>query len=379
MNAYNFEFQIKTKIKFGRNKIKEIPEILKKEKRNKLMVVVDQGIKDAGILAKVLDALAGKIDYCVFDKVEPDPTLTIVSAGVKYAMAEEVDAILAVGGGSPIDSAKAIRSALESEKMDAESELSSRQSLLITVPTTSGSGSEVTKTIVITDSKNKHKFAATSDELAPEISIVDPELTKSLPASLTAIGGMDALSHCVEAYTSKDAVLPFEMIATKGIQMVNKNLRPAVGNPDNMEARTGMSLASLFGGIAFSNCGLGLVHAIAHPLGGKYKIPHGLVNSMILAEVMNFNLISNPAKFANIARLMGVDTSKMTEMEAAHRSIEEVRNLVSDISINTTLSDFGVENLEEIAELALEEEVMLKSNPRPVSKEDIVQILENLL
>jgi alcohol dehydrogenase class IV len=376
MSIYNFEFQIKTKIKFGRDKIKEIPVILKKETRKKLMVVVDQGIKEAGILAKVRDVLTDQVEYCIFDQVKPDPTLAIVSAGVKYAVEEEVDAILAVGGGSPIDSAKAIRSALESEKMDTEVDLASRHCLLITVPTTSGSGSEVTKTIVITDSYTKRKFAATSDDLAPEISIVDPELTRTLPASLTAIGGMDALSHCVEAYTSKDAVLPFEMIATKGIQMVNQNLRPAVGNPDNMDARTGMSLASLFGGIAFSNCGLGLVHAISHPLGGQFNIPHGLANAIILPYVMEFNIISNPNKFAHIANLFGVNIDNITEMEAAYKAVEEVKKIKKDIGLDYSLDDFDADKFEYIAELALKEKLMLKSNPRSIKKKDIIKILK---
>ena len=200
-----------------------------------------------------------------------------------------------------------------------------------------------------------------------------------LPAKLTAIGGMDALSHCVEAYVSQDSFLPFEMIAAKGIELVNENLRPAVGNPDNMKAREGMSLASLFGGVSFSNCGLGLVHAIAHPLGGKYDIPHGLANSILLPEVMKFNLIAKPEKFANITKLMGRDIENMTKMEAAKQSAVEVEKLVSDISLPTSLSEFGVENLEEIAELALQEKVMLKSNPRMVEKQDIINIIENLL
>jgi alcohol dehydrogenase class IV len=270
-----------------------------------------------------------------------------------------------------------IRAAFESKNLKRSREV--EKLLLITVPTTSGSGSEVTKTIVISDAVKKHKFAASSEGLAPDLTVVDPELTKSLPAHLTAVGGMDALSHCIESYVSQDAVLPFEMIATKGIEMVKENLRPAVGNPNNMEARVGMSLASLFGGIAFTNCGLGLVHAIAHPLGGKHKIPHGLANSILLPEVMRFNMISSPKKFAKIANLMGVNTVTMTEMEAARSSADEIEKLVSDISLTTCLREFGVEDLDTIAELALKEKVMIKSNPRPVTKKDIINILEHLI
>ncbi len=377
MNSYNFEFQIKTKIKFGRNKIKEIPEILKAKNKKKVMLVIDEGIKKAGILDKITFYLDTKIEYCIFDQVKPDPTLAVVSRGLEFALNEKVDSLLAVGGGSPIDTAKAIRAAFESKNLKQNNE--AEKLLLITVPTTSGSGSEVTKTIVITDALKQHKFAATSEGLAPDLTVVDPELTKTLPAHLTAIGGMDALSHCIESYVSQDAVLPFEMIATKGIEMVKENLRPAVGNPNNMDARVGMSLASLFGGIAFTNCGLGLVHAIAHPLGGKYKIPHGLANSILLPEVMRFNIISNPKKFAKIASLMGVNIATMTEMEAARSSADEIEKLISDISLTTRLREFGVEDLDLIAELALKEKVMIKSNPRPVTKKDIINILEYLI
>ncbi|MFW6274157.1 MAG: iron-containing alcohol dehydrogenase [Halanaerobium sp.] len=377
MSTYNFEFQIKTKIKFGRNKIKEIPGILKSQNSKKLMLVVDGGIKKAGILDKITTYLDSEIEYCIFDRVQPDPTLAVVSRGLEFALNEKVDSLLAVGGGSPIDTAKAIRAVFAGKNLRQNKKLA--KLFLITVPTTSGSGSEVTKTIVITDGVNKHKFAATSEELAPDLTVVDPELTKTLPAHLTAVGGMDALSHCIESYVSQDAVLPFEMIATKGIEMIKENLRPAVGNPDNMEARVGMSLASLFGGIAFTNCGLGLVHAIAHPLGGRYKIPHGLANSILLPEVMRFNMISNPKKFAKIARLMGVNTVNMTEMEAARSSAAEIEKLVSDIALTTRLREFGVDDLDLIAELALKEKTMIKSNPRPVTKKDIVNILEYLV
>lgn len=377
MSNYNFEFQIKTKIKFGRDKIKEIPEILKSKNKKKVMLVIDEGINKAGILDKITLYLDGEIEYCIFDQVKPDPTLKIISRGLEFALNEKVDSLLAVGGGSPIDTAKAIRSAFESENLKKYSE--AEKLFLITVPTTSGSGSEVTKTIVVTDAVKKLKFAATSEELAPDLTIVDPELTRTLPSYLTAVGGIDALSHCIESYVSQDAVLPFEMIATKGIEMIKDNLRPAVGNPNNMEAREGMSLASLFGGIAFTNCGLGLVHAIAHPLGGKYKIPHGLANAILLPEVMRFNLISNPRKFATIARLMGVNTAAMTEMEAARYSAAEIEKLTADISLPNNLKDFGVKDLDLIAELALQEKVMIKSNPRPVKKEDIVNILEKLI
>jgi alcohol dehydrogenase class IV len=376
MGVYDFEFQIKTKIKFGRNKISELSQILKKENRRKIMLVADKGIKEAGILDKIIYYLDNEIDYYIFDKVRPDPTFNVVKEGLEFALLKDIDTLIAVGGGSPIDTAKAIKAVYTNEKINRFN--TDEEPFLITVPTTSGSGSEVTKTIVITDSENKRKFAATSEDLAPELTVVDPELTKSLPAHLTAIGGMDALSHCIESYVSKDAVLPFEMIATKGIEMVKDNLRPAVGNPDNMNARVGMSLASLFGGIAFTNCGLGLVHAISHPLGARFKLPHGLANSILLAEVMRFNIISNPNKFANIAKLLGVKTEKLTTMEAARRSADEVEKIISDISLVTNLRDYGIDNLEEIAELALEEELMIQSNPRPVEKKDIIRILENL-
>lgn len=188
---------------------------------------------------------------------------------------------------------------------------------------------------------------------------------------------MDALSHNIEAYVSQDAVLPFEMIATKGIEMVKDYLRPAVGNGNNMAAREGMALASLFGGIALTNCGLGLVHAISHPLGGNFEIPHGLSNTILLPYVMKFNLIANPKKYANIARIFGIDINQYTEMEAAYKAVEEVQKLIKDIGITESLRDFKVDKFEYIAEHALEERAMLKSNPRPVTKANIIDILKD--
>ncbi|SDI24777.1 alcohol dehydrogenase [Halanaerobium congolense] len=374
MGLYNFEFQIKTKIKFGKNKIEELNDSLKSFGAKRIMLIVDQGIIEAGLIDKIEKILKkSDLDYFIFDQVKPDPTIEIVNSGVRFLLNNNINALVAVGGGSPIDTAKAIRASFS--KRELAEKITADKLPLITIPTTSGSGSEVTKAIVIKDENTKKKFAVANENLAPDISIVDPVMTKTLPPYLTAVGGMDALSHCIESYTSHEAVLPFEMIATKGIEMVKKYLRPAVGNGNNMEARAGMSLASLFGGISLSNCGLGLVHAISHPLGGQFNIPHGLANSMILPYVMEFNIIANPAKYANIARLFGVNIDNMTEMEAAYKAVKEVEKIKKDIGLDYSLDDFGVDKFEFIAELALKEKLMLKSNPRSIEKEDIIKIL----
>jgi alcohol dehydrogenase len=374
MGLYNFEFQIKTKIKFGKNKIEELNDSLKSFGAKRIMLIVDQGIIEAGLIDKIEKILKkSDLDYFIFDQVKPDPTIEIVNSGVRFLLNNNINALVAVGGGSPIDTAKAIRASFS--KRELAEKITADKLPLITIPTTSGSGSEVTKAIVIKDENTKKKFAVANENLAPDISIVDPVMTKTLPPYLTAVGGMDALSHCIESYTSHEAVLPFEMIATKGIEMVKKYLRPAVGNGNNMEARAGMSLASLFGGISLSNCGLGLVHAISHPLGGQFNIPHGLANSMILPYVMEFNIIANPAKYANIARLFGVNIDNMTEMEAAYKAVKEVEKIKKDIGLDYSLDDFGVDKFEFIAELALKEKLMLKSNPRSIEKDDIIKIL----
>ena len=376
MSKFNFEFQIKTKIKFGRNKIKEINSTLNSLAAKNFMVVIDKGIIEAGIFAKI-EAILKKSDlnYYIFDKVTPDPTIEIVNSAVEFVLENNIDSLLAVGGGSPIDTAKAVIASFLDNQLAKE--ISGDRLSLVTIPTTAGSGSEVTKAIVIKDQKTKKKFAFIDEDIAPNVAIVDPELTKSLPTFLTAVGGMDALSHCIESYLSQDAVLPFEMIATKGIEMVKVYLRPAVGNGNNMAAREGMALASLFGGIALTNCGLGLVHAISHPVGGNFNIPHGLSNAILLPHVMKFNLISNPKKYANIARIFGVNIDECTEMEAANRAVEEIKKLKEDIGITESLRDFKVDKFEKIAELALEEKLMLKSNPRPVNKSDVIKILKD--
>ena len=374
MSIFNFEFQIKTKIKFGENKIDELNASLKSFGVKRVMLVVDKGIIEAGLTDKIEKILKkSDFDYFIFDQVKPDPTIAIVNSGISFLLKNNIEALVAIGGGSPIDTAKAIRASFSDQELAEK--LTAAELPLITIPTTSGSGSEVTKAIVIKDENTKKKFAVADENLAPDISIVDPIMTKTLPPHLTAIGGMDALSHCIESYVSHAAVLPFEMIATKGIEMVKNYLRPAVGNGNNMEARAGMSLASLFGGISLSNCGLGLVHAISHPLGGQFNIPHGLANTIILPYVMEFNIIANPSKFANIANLFGVNIDNLTEMEAAYRAVEEVRKIKKDIGLDYSLDDFGVDKFEYIAELALKEKLMLKSNPRSIDKKDIIKIL----
>jgi alcohol dehydrogenase len=374
MSLFNFEFQIKTKIKFGENKIEELTDSLNSFGVKRVMLVVDQGIIAAGLIDKAEKILKkSNLNYYIFDQVKPDPTIAIVNSGVKFLLENNIDSLVAIGGGSPIDTAKAIRASFSNQELAKK--LATDKLPLITIPTTSGSGSEVTKAIVIKDENTKKKFAVAAENLAPDISIVDPTMTKTLPPHLTAIGGMDALSHCIESYVSHAAVLPFEMIATKGIEMVKDYLRPAVGNGKNMEARAGMSLASLFGGISLSNCGLGLVHAISHPLGGQFNIPHGLANTIILPHVMEFNIIANPAKFANIASFLGLNIDNLTEMEAANKAVEEVKKIKKDIGLDYSLDDFGVDKFEYIAELALKEELMLKSNPRSIEKKDIIKIL----
>ncbi len=351
----------------------------------KALVVTDKPLVEIGIAGKVVKLLedAG-LATVLYDEVKPNPTDKNVHDGVELYKKEGCDIIVAVGGGSPIDCAKGIGLlATNGGKIkDYEGLDKSKNPMppFIAVNTTAGTASEMTRFTIITDTDRNIKMAIVDWHVTPTVSINDPELMVSMPKSLTAATGMDALTHAVEAYVSTIATPITDSAAIKAIELISQYLRPAVANGQNMEARDKMAYAEFLAGMAFNNASLGFVHAMAHQLGGFYDLPHGVCNAILLPHVETFNMIACPERFADIAVAMGENIDGLSVIEAAEVAMESIKRLAKDVGIPSGLKELGVkeEDLPILAENALKDACGL-TNPRTATKEEIIQIFKNAM
>lgn len=350
----------------------------------KALIVTDKFLRNmeggaVELTAKYLIEAGIEVSY--YDGVEPNPKDTNVKEGLEVFKSEACDMIVTVGGGSAHDCGKGIGIAAthEGDLYDYAGieTLTNALPPIVAVNTTAGTASEVTRHCVITNTKTKVKFVIVSWRNLPLVSFNDPMLMVKKPAGLTAATGMDALTHAVEAYVSKDANPVTDAAAIQAIKLIAQNLRQAVALGDNLVARENMAYASLLAGMAFNNANLGYVHAIAHQLGGLYDMPHGVANAMLLPHVERYNLISNPQKFADIAEFMGENIAGLSVMEAAEKAIDAMFRLSNDIGIPASLKEMGVkeEDFEYMAEMALKDGNAF-SNPRKGNEKDIVSILK---
>jgi 1,3-propanediol dehydrogenase len=371
---------------FGRGSVSVTGERCKILGGNKVLIVTDSFLRGLpeGPVEKVLASLEKEgIDIVFYDGVEPNPKDTNVADGLKVFNDEGCDMIVTVGGGSAHDCGKGIGIAATHEG-DLYEDYAGIEKLtnplppLICVNTTAGTGSEVTRHCVITHTEKKIKYVIVSWRNTPLVSINDPELMTGKPAGLTAATGMDALTHAVESYVSIGANPVTDASAIQAIKLISNNLRQAVANGQNMEARENMAHASLLAGMAFNNAGLGYVHAMAHQLGGLYDMPHGVANAILLPHVERYNLISNPKKFADIAVFMGENIDGLSVREAADKAISAIEKLSQDVNIPTSLRDLGVkeEDFEHMATMALQDGNAI-SNPIQGREEDIVKIFQS--
>lgn len=371
---------------FGRGSVEVVGERCKILGAKKALIVTDTFLKELenGPVEKVINSLQKEnIDFAFYEGVEPNPKDTNVRDGLEIYNSEGCDLILTVGGGSAHDCGKGIgiSATHEGDLYENYAGIETLQNPLppiLSVNTTAGTGSEVTRHCVLTNTEKKIKFVIVSWRNTPLVSINDPELMLDKPAGLTAATGMDALTHAVESYISLGANSVTDSMAIQAIKLISDNLRQAVAYGHNIEARENMANASLLAGMAFNNAGLGYVHAIAHQLGGLYDIPHGVANAVLLPHVLEYNTISNLKKFAEIAEFMGEDISGLSTREAADKAIHAIKKLSEDVSIPSRLKDLDVkeEDFETMAELALQDG-NASSNPIQGSKEDIIRILEN--
>jgi len=347
---------------------------------SKVLLVSDAVLNKIGTVKKVTDVLeAAGVDYVVFDGVQPNPTCANVNDGLSVLQKNECDVIVSLGGGSPQDCAKAISILATNggDIRDYEGVFKSAKKGLpiVAINTTAGTASDVTINYVITDEGRHVKMVMVDKNSLATIAVNDPELMTAKPAALTAATGMDALTHAIEAYITKGAYRLTDALAFESISLIAESLRDAVANGEDIEARSKMAYGSFIAGMSFSNCGLGVVHSLAHQLGGVYNLPHGVCNAVLLPHVMRFNISVCEEKMADIAEALGVDTDDLSADEAANAAIEAVETLSADVGIPSGLSELGVEEdkLEEMAKLALVDPCA-PGNPRDMSLEDAVAI-----
>ena len=349
----------------------------------KALVITDPGIKAAGLLDVMAKALERcNIPYLFFTEVEPEPSIEVVTASLAAAKAFGPDVIIGFGGGSSLDISKITSVMLTNagpiEKYFGMELVPNPGIPLVLIPTTAGTGSEMTSICVLSDTKNKVKKGIVSEYMFARAVLLDPLLTIGLPAAVTAMTGMDALVHAIESYTGVRATVFTDTLNLQAIQMVAANLRKAYANGDNREARENMLYASCLAGMAFSNTQNGLDHALALAIGGKFHLPHGLLTAFILPWVMEYNLLANPQKFIQIAHAFGEKTDGLSEIEAARLSVKAIKSLLDDLDISYKLSQYNIpkEEIPGLAKSAIGATRLIGNNPRKVTEKDVIKLLE---
>lgn len=359
----------------GRNGIVKIPYFLRRLNAERILVITDKGLIKTGIAGKVTAILDdAKINYMVYDGVEPNPSVRIVNEAFSFYQQNSCDAIIAVGGGSPIDVAKAV-SILSAnggkiQDYNGYNKSKKRGTPIIAVNTTAGTGSECTRAYVVTDEEAKSKMLMVDTHCLAHIALNDPMLMVGMPPSLTAATGIDALTHAIEAYICNTHTPFTDALAMESIRLISNSLRDAVRDGSDMDARLNMCWAEYMAGLSFSNAGLGLVHGIAHQLGGFYNIPHGLANAIMLPRVLEYNRPYCMGRLAEIAQAMGEKVDHMTVDEASKQAIEAVRRLIEDVKIPPLCeTKFDMKDISVIAEHALADTATETNVVRPTQND----------
>jgi alcohol dehydrogenase class IV len=374
-------FRTTPRIIIGPGAISQIGEEVRNLKAENVLFVTDKGLIKAG-LSKLPQEILKKseINYTIFDGVEPDPRYEIVTGCVDIIRSEKVDLVIGFGGGSPIDIAKVAAIMATNEGLISEYfgiDLIPKPGLpTIMVPTTAGTGSEVTPIAILSDEKEKLKKGIVSPYLFPSVALLDPALTLGLPAHITASTGMDALIHAIEAYTSVNATDMTDILAFRAMELLYHNIRTAYANGNNLEARSNMLEGSLLAGMAFANAGVTAVHAFAYPIGAEFHIPHGVANTLMLPHIMRFNLLGNISKFSQIARAFGLPAEGLDKLRIAEIGVEAIERLAEDLRVPRHLAEFRVEenDISGLAEGAMKITRLLANNPRIMTLEDAKEI-----
>jgi len=378
-----FSFTGARKIVFGSGAVEQLLEHVHELKGSKPLVVLDRNLSLSGFKERVSDLFeSGGMDYILFDRVEGEPPLELADEGAKIALKERCDLVVGIGGGSAMDVAKAV-AVIAANKGRAKDYLGLNKVPgpglpKIMVPTTAGTGSEVTFTSVFIRKKLKKKEGMNSPWLYPELALLDPVLTLSVPSNVTAATGIDALCHAIESYTSINSSPMSELVSLEAIRLISSDLRTCVHDGSNLRARENVLLGSLYAGLGLANAGVTAVHSLSYPLGGKYGISHGVANTVLLPYVMRFNLPGAVEKFAVVAETMGEFVDDLSLREAANLAVEAVEELIEDCDMDISLEELGVgeEDFPELAKVAMTVARPLENNPRKVTVEDAIEIYE---
>ncbi len=376
-----FSYEMPTRVEFGRGTALKVGDEVRRLGCSRALLLSDNGVKNAGLLDGIQQALHSSSVPCeLFLDIEPNPKDRNVAAAAEAVRSFKADCLVAVGGGSPIDCAKAtaIVAAAGGTARDYEGRFKSDIPPLpiIAIPTTAGTASELTFGAVITDTVAKFKFTVKSTQLAPKVALADPEMTATMPKNLTAFTGMDALVHAIEAYTCRVATPFSDAPAITAMELIGKYLRRAWRDGGDMEAREGMLLGSLLAGIAFSHSDVAAVHCLAEALGAMYDAPHGACNSIALPAIMEFSMDACVERYARVASCLGL--SYATPEEGAKKAVEEVKRMALDLEL-PSISVFGVRE-EDFEEIAAKSEANSSNpdNPKILSKADYIHILRKL-
>lgn len=367
----------------GKGAIQEIPGIIKGKGLNKAFIASDPDLVKFGVTKKVTDLLdENGLSYEIYSDIKPNPTIENVKSGVEAYKKSGADYMIAIGGGSSMDTGKAIGIIINNPEfadvrsLEGEAPTKNHTVFTIAVSTTAGTAAEATINYVITDVEKKRKFVCVDTNDIPDIAIVDPDMMSTMPKGLTAATGMDALTHAIEGYTTKAAWELPDCLDLEAIRLIAKNLRGAVNNEP--EGREGMALGQYITGMAFSNVGLGIAHSMAHTLGAVYDTPHGVACAMMLPIVMEYNQESTGEKFKNIAEAMGVDTTGMDQAAYRKAAIDAVRQLSADVGIPSKLEALKEEDLDFLAESAYAD-ACRPGNPKDTSVEDLKELFRKLM
>jgi alcohol dehydrogenase class IV len=377
-------FRTTKRILFGPGSIERLGPEAQLLKAKKILIITDQGVIQAGLLEGVEKSLQSvNLPFVIFDGVEPDPRIEVVEKSVEKAKKEGIDLIIGFGGGSSLDIAKVTSIMITNTgKIDSffGVDLVPNPGVpVILIPTTAGTGSEVTPIAILSDTKEKLKKGIVSPTLFPEVTILDPKLTIGLPPSVTAFTGMDALTHAIESYYSINATDLSDLLAFRAMELLSKNLRMAYAHGENLAARSSVLEGSLLAGIAFANAGVGAVHAFAYPLGGEFHLAHGLTNTLMLPYVMRYNILGCPSKFAQMAKAFGEKVEGISELIGAEIAVRFIERLSDDIRVPRRLRDVGIpeDAIPRLAEAAMKVTRLLANNPRKVTLEDAVAIYKS--
>jgi alcohol dehydrogenase class IV len=379
-----YQVMFPAKVRFGVGSLDTLADEVDNLGAERVLIVSDPGVCEAGLVDKVKEQLPNpRLSVDVFSRVEPDPTFLILDNAYQELHSNRYDLLIAVGGGSSIDTAKGLSMLLahggRGEDYVGTDKVPGPGIPLFALPTTAGTGSEVTNVCIFSDPEKKVKVAIFSPFLLARLALVDPRLTYGCPPQITAATGMDALVHAIESYTGKKANSFCNALALKAISLIAANLRASVRNGSHQEARNRMAEGALLAGIAFGNSGVAAVHALAYILGSRFHVPHGLANSILLSHVMQVNLPADLPKHADVARMLGVKTQGLSHKEAAEQGVAAVKTLIADIGIPAHLRDLGIPRnaLEEMSLASMGITRLLAVNSKQLTLDDVRQIWAN--